>query len=129
MTGSVGGAGAADRIVVSGIEVFGNHGILARERRDGQRFIVDVVLELDTAPAAATDELSRTVDYGALTQRVHDVVAGDPVDLIETLAQRLADECLRLRPVDRVRITVHKPDAPLAVAFSDVAVTIERSRR
>lgn len=120
---------ATDRIVISGIEAFGHHGVLPSERRDGQRFIVDVALELDTAPAAATDELSRTVDYGELAQHIHDAVAGDPVALLETLAQRLADVCLRWPPVDRVHVTVHKPDAPLAVAFSDVAVTIERSRR
>ncbi len=119
----------ADRVSISGIEVFGHHGVLASERKDGQRFIVDAVLELDTAPAAATDELSRTVDYGDLAQRLHDAAATDPVALLETLAQRLADLCLGLAPVERVRITVHKPEAPLAVAFSDVAVTIERSRR
>ena len=118
-----------DRIEISGLEAFGHHGVLDEERRDGQRFLVDVVLELDTAPAAATDDLSRTVDYAHVAQRLHDVVAGDPVDLLETLAQRLADVCLESQPVARVRVTVHKPEAPLAVAFSDVAVTIERSRR
>ena len=118
-----------DRIEITGVEAFGRHGALPMERRDGQRFLVDAILEVDTAPAAATDDLSRTVDYADLAQRLHDVVAGDPVDLLETLAQRLADACLSLDAVARVRVTVHKPDAPLAVAFSDVAVTIERSRR
>jgi dihydroneopterin aldolase len=118
-----------DRIEIRGVEAYGHHGALPAERRDGQRFLVDVVLELDTTPAAATDDLSRTVDYADVAQRLHDVVTGDPVDLLETLAQRLADVCLGLAAVTRVRVTVHKPDAPLAVAFSDVAVTIERSRR
>ncbi len=120
---------APDRIAITGLEAFGRHGVLAGERRDGQIFVVDVVLELDTAPAAASDELSRTVDYAAVAQRIHDVVGGEPVALLETLAQRVASECLTLPPVERVRVTVHKPGAPLAVAFSDVAVTIERSRR
>jgi len=119
---------APDRIEITGIEAFGRHGVLPAERRDGQRFTVDVVLSLDTAPAAAADDLSRTVDYADLAQRLHDVVAGDPVDLIETLAHRLADLCLRFEPVVRVRVTVHKPQAPMPVPFDDVAVTIERSR-
>lgn len=117
-----------DHVEITGIEAFGRHGILDAERRDGQRFAVDVVLGLDTAAAAAADDLSRTVDYADVAQRLHDVVAGDPVDLLETLAQRLADVCLALEPVLRVRVTVHKPDAPMPVPFDDVAVTIERSR-
>jgi dihydroneopterin aldolase len=118
-----------DRIEIRGVEAYGRHGALPAERRDGQRFLVDVVLELDTAPAAAANDLSLSVDYADMAQRVHDVVAGEPVDLLETLAQRLADVCLSEAAVAGVRVTVHKPDAPLAVAFSDVAVTIERSRR
>jgi len=117
-----------DHVEITGTEPFGRHGILDAERRDGQRFAVDVVLGLDTAAAAAADDLSRTVDYADVAQRLHDVVAGDPVDLLETLAQRLADVCLALEPVLRVRVTVHKPDAPMPVPFDDVAVTIERSR-
>ena len=121
-------AGASDRIEIAGIEAFGRHGLLAAEQRDGQRFIVDVVLDVDTAAAAAADDLSRTVDYADVAQRLHDVVTGEAVGLLETLAQRLADVCLTLEPVRRVLVTVHKPDAPMPVPFDDVAVTIERSR-
>ena len=121
-------AAASDRIEITGIEAYGRHGLLAAERRDGQQFTVDVVLDVDTAAAAAADDLSRTVDYADVAQRLHDVVTGEPVGLLETLAQRLADVCLTLEPVVRVRVTVHKPDAPMPVPFDDVAVTIERSR-
>jgi 7,8-dihydroneopterin aldolase/epimerase/oxygenase len=117
-----------DTITISGIEALGHHGVLPHERADGQRFVVDLVLGLDTRPAAWSDDLSRTVDYGSLTQRVHDAVASDPVDLIETLAERVADLVLDVEPVRWVRVTVHKPEAPIPVAFADVAVTIERSR-
>ena len=120
---------ARDRIEITGVEAFGRHGVHAVERRDGQRFLVDVALGLDLAPAAATDDLTRTVDYGALSQGIHDAVATEPVALLETLAERIAGICLHLPRVEWVRVTVHKPDAALAVAFSDVAVTIERSRR
>ena len=119
---------ADDTITITGIEVYGHHGVLESERRDGQRFVVDLTLGLDTRPAAWSDDLSRTVDYGSLTQQVHDAVASDPVGLIETLAERVAGLVLNVEPVRWVRVTVHKPEAPIPVAFADVAVTIERSR-
>jgi len=117
-----------DRISLNGLEVFGHHGVLAHERAEGQRFVIDLVLHLDASAAAEGDRLELSVDYGAIAQRVHDAVAADPVDLLETVAVRVAQVCLSFERVERVEVTVHKPDAPLAVAFSDVAVTIERSR-
>jgi dihydroneopterin aldolase len=102
--------------------------VLAEERRDGQEFVVDATLHLDTAPAAATDDLAKTVDYAAVAQRLVAIITGDPVDLIETLAQRLADACLELPLVDAVDIVVHKPSAPIPLAFDDVTVSIHRTR-
>jgi 7,8-dihydroneopterin aldolase/epimerase/oxygenase len=119
---------ALDRVSITGIEAYGYHGVLPEERRDGQRFVVDIELNLDTRAAAQSDDLSRTVDYGSLTQQVHDAVASDPVDLIETLAERVAGLVLDGESVKWVRVTIHKPEAPIPVAFADVAVTIERSR-
>jgi dihydroneopterin aldolase len=117
-----------DRIVVRGITAHAHHGVYDWERERGQTFRVDAVLELDTAPAAAADDLDRTVNYAALAQQLHGVLTGEPVDLLETLAQRLADTCLADPLVDAVEITVHKPEADLGVPFDDVAVTIRRSR-
>ncbi len=117
-----------DRISLTGITGFGNHGALAPERELGQMFVVDVVLFLDLGPAGRSDELSRTVDYGHLAQRVHEAITSAPVDLIETLAERIASLCLGEALVDRVTVTVHKPQAPVPVTLTDVAVTIERSR-
>lgn len=117
----------SDRIVLTGLRALGHHGVLAAERRDGQEFVVDVEVGLDTRAAALSDDLSATVDYGALAQRLHDAIVSEPVDLIETLAQRLADVCLA-PPADWVKVTVHKPAAPIRVAFTDVSLTIHRSR-
>lgn len=117
-----------DRLTLRGIRAVGYHGVFEFERRDGQEFVVDVELGLDTRPAANGDDLSATVDYGALAQQLHDAIASDPVDLIETLAQRLADVCLSPEPVTWVEVTVHKPKAPIEVAFDDVSLTIHRSR-
>jgi dihydroneopterin aldolase len=117
-----------DRLALTGLRATGHHGVLEHERREGQEFVVDVVLSLDTRAAAAGDDLSATVHYGVLAERLHEAIATDPVDLIETLAQRLADLCLAEPRVHAVEVTVHKPNAPIRVAFADVSLTIQRSR-
>jgi 7,8-dihydroneopterin aldolase/epimerase/oxygenase len=118
----------SDQLAVRGIEIQAHHGVFDFERRDGQTFLIDLLLELDTRQAATADDLSRTVDYGALVTDVVAAAEKDPVDLIETLAQRIADVCLAFEQVATVRVTVHKPHAPIAATFSDVALTITRSR-
>jgi dihydroneopterin aldolase len=118
----------SDQLAVRGIEIYAHHGVFDFERRDGQVFVIDLVLGMDTAAAAATDDLTRTVHYGELVDSVRTAVENDPVDLIETLAQRIADVCLSHEQVDWVDVTVHKPNAPIAATFSDVALTIRRSR-
>lgn len=123
-----GGRDAQDTVALRGLKVFGRHGVFAHEREDGQIFVVDLALRLDTAPAAAGDDLSRTVHYGVVAEEVAAVVSGEPVDLIETLAQRIADTCLGHEAVQEVEVTVHKPDAPISVPFDDVTVTITRRR-
>jgi len=120
---------ADDRISLLGLRAFGRHGVLDHERRDGQEFVVDAVLWVDTRQAAATDDLLLTVDYGAVAGQLAAVVSGEPVALIETLADRLAATCLSAHEAVRaVEITVHKPHAPLVQSFGDVTVTIRRSR-
>ncbi|MDF9716263.1 dihydroneopterin aldolase [Nocardioides sp. ChNu-153] len=117
-----------DELAVLGIECFAHHGVFPDERRDGQRFVVDLVLGVDTRAAAASDDLHDTVDYGSLTMAVKAAVESDPVDLVERVAQRIADTCLSDERVEWTRVTLHKPDAPITATFSDVALTIERKR-
>jgi dihydroneopterin aldolase len=117
-----------DRISIVGLRVRGNHGVFTSERAAGQDFVVDAMLWLDTAPAAAADDLSLTADYGAITDRLAAIVAGEPVALIETLADRLVAACLTDQLVREAEVTVHKPDAPVQQQFDDIAVTIRRSR-
>ena len=121
--------GASDRIELTGLRVRGRHGVFDFERADGQDFVVDVALELDTRPAAASDELSDTVHYGELAGRLAEVIAGEPVNLIETLADRLAAVCLADTRVAAATVTVHKPQAPIPHEFADVAVTVRRERQ
>jgi dihydroneopterin aldolase len=118
----------SDRIMLTGLSVFGHHGVFDFERRDGQNFLVDVALELDTRTAAATDDVADTVHYGDLAAALAAVVAGEPVNLLETLVGRLADVCLADARVAAATVTVHKPQAPIPLSFSDVAVSVRRTR-
>lgn len=117
-----------DRVALRGLTARGHHGVFPEEREQGQTFVVDLVLGLDTRPAAAGDDLARTVHYGIVAEEVAGIVRGDPVNLIETLAERIAQACLKHDPVQEVEVTVHKPDAPITVPFDDVRVTINRRR-
>ena len=117
-----------DELAIHGIECFAHHGVFEFERREGQIFVVDLVLGLDTSSAARSGDLKDTVDYGTLVAAVKRAVESDPVDLIETVAQRIADVCVSDRRVEWARVTLHKPEAPIEATFRDVALTITRTR-
>lgn len=117
-----------DELSIRGLRCFAHHGVFDFERREGQEFVIDLTLGLDTRRAAETDDLHDTVDYGSLVASVKNAVERDPVDLIETLAQRISGLCLTDDQVQWVRVTVHKPDAPIEATFDDVALTITRQR-
>lgn len=130
----------ADRIALTGLKVRGNHGVFVHEKHDGQDFSCDVTLWLDFGAAAASDDLADTVDYGAVAQIAHDVIAGPARDLIETVAVEIAEKLLAVddtaaaaaaRPplLHAVEVTIHKPQAPIPLEFGDVAVTARRSRK
>lgn len=115
-----------DELAVTGIECYAHHGVFEFERTAGQRFVIDLTLGFDTAPAAASDDLQQTVDYGSLVSAVVAAVESEPVDLVETLADRIATLCLSRDRVEWARVTVHKPDAPIEATFADVTLTITR---
>lgn len=117
-----------DQIYLTGLTVFGRHGVFAHERENGQEFRVDVRLWLPLRDAAASDDVSDTVHYGELAEKVAAVVSGEPVNLIETLAERIADVALADPRVEHAQVTVHKPHAPIPLTFADVSVTVRRSR-
>ena len=118
----------SDVLVLRGLRARGNHGVLPEERRTGQVFVVDAVIHLDTSEAAAADDLTKTVDYADLAHRLVAIVGGEPVQLIESLADRLAACCLEDPRVARVELTVHKPEAPIGLDFDDVEMTVVRDR-
>lgn len=117
-----------DQVRLFGVSATGYHGVFEHERREGQTFVVDVVVHLDTRRAAARDDLAHTLDYGALAQQVVAVIEGPPADLIETVAERIAATVLADGAVSAVDVAVHKPQAPITVPFGDVVVAIRRDR-
>jgi dihydroneopterin aldolase len=117
-----------DTIILTGLRATAYHGVFDHEKRDGQEFLIDVTVHLDFSAAAAGDDLGQTVHYGILAEAVVSAVESDPVDLIETVAERIAAVALGYPAVQLVEVTLHKPSAPITVPFADVAVRIVRSR-
>ena len=117
-----------DEITLTGLRVFGRHGVFDFEREQGQHFIVDVRMHLSVVRAAETDDVTDTVHYGEVADRIVEIVGGEPVNLLETLATRIADDLLQDARLQRVSVTVHKPQAPIDAEFADVAVTVHRSQ-
>ncbi|ASD23286.1 dihydroneopterin aldolase [Cryobacterium sp. LW097] len=119
---------STDSITLTGLRITAHHGVFDFERENGQEFVIDVTVWLDFRAAASGDDLTRTIHYGELAEEVADAVRRDPVDLIETLAERIADVVLAHDAAERVQVTVHKPQAPIEIPFEDVSVQIERTR-
>jgi dihydroneopterin aldolase/2-amino-4-hydroxy-6-hydroxymethyldihydropteridine diphosphokinase len=118
-----------DQIVLKGISAKGHHGVLDFEKRDGQTFVVDVTMHVDLAPAGASDDLGDTVNYAEVAGDVVALIEGDPLDLIEALATRIADRVLARPLVEAVEVVVHKPEAPVGHPFTDVQVRVTRERQ
>lgn len=119
----------SDEITLSGVTAYGHHGVLEEEKRDGQQFVIDIGLGLDLTGAATTDDLRRTANYAEVAAVAVEVVQGPSYDLVEKVAGTIADRVLAGQPlVERVVVTVHKPQAPVGVPFGDVAVTVRRRR-
>lgn len=119
----------SDKIYLTGITGFGFHGVYSEERRQGQKFSVDLVLDLDLYPAGQSDELKDSTDYSVIAKVAHQELVGEPCNLIETVAERIASKILRdFDQIIKVKVTLHKPDAPVGIPLTDIAVEIERSR-
>lgn len=116
------------RIELRGLRAFGHHGCFEHERRDGQEFLVDLTIWVDFGPAAASDDLATTVDYGQLAERAVQIIQGPPRNLIETVVSEIADEVMADPRIQAVEAVVHKPSAPIPHAFADVRVVTRRER-
>ena len=118
-----------DKLILTGIEIFGYHGDLPEERKLGQKFLIDLELNLDLSVAGKSDKLSDTADYTKILELTEKVVGGKPKNLIEAVAEELAEKILQNFPnVESLKIILHKPNAPLKIKYLDVAVSIFRQR-
>lgn len=118
-----------DRITLTGVGVVGYHGVLDSEKQSGQPFFVDITMFTDFQRASESDDVENTVNYAEVAELIRDVITGDSLDLIETLAENIAQAVLARFPLEAVELTVHKPKAPIEVTFSDVSVTVFRERK
>ena len=117
-----------DRITLTGVTAYGFHGVLAEEKAQGQEFSVDLTLEVDLSRAAASDDLTHTVNYAEVAADAVALLQGPSQDLIETVTGAIADAVLARPLVEAVEVTLHKPHAPVGVPFTDVTVTLRRER-
>lgn len=116
-------------ITLTGLRIRGYHGVLDHERATGQTFVVDLVLDLDIGAAAASDDVTETVNYAEVAAVVESIISGEPVNLLETLATTVADAILTgFALISSVQVTVNKPQAPIPADFDNVAVTVMRER-
>jgi dihydroneopterin aldolase len=119
----------SDKMRIDGIEAMGYHGLYESERENGQPFIVDVELELDLSKAGKSDDLNDSIDYNDVATLIHNEIVGPPITLIEALAENISRKMLAAYPsVEKTKVTVHKPRAPISVPFGDVSITIKRER-
>jgi dihydroneopterin aldolase len=116
------------KIQIKGITAFGFHGVFEHEKINGQEFIVDVELSYNAASALVSDNIADAVDYGAVVNLVKKIIESTRRDLIEVLADDLAVQLLEISLVDKVKVTLHKPFAPVEVKVSDIAVIVEKSK-
>ncbi|MGO1460482.1 MAG: 2-amino-4-hydroxy-6-hydroxymethyldihydropteridine diphosphokinase [Flaviflexus sp.] len=119
------GGELSDRIALTGLKVRGFHGVFEHERENGQDFIIDVVLHTSMHRTPYGDDLAQTINYAEVADKVVEIVSGEPLNLIETLAERIADAALQFGAL-AADVTVHKPQAPIEHSFADVDVTVRR---
>jgi dihydroneopterin aldolase len=119
------------KIAITGLRVFAHHGVFDFERQNGQDFYIDAAIWVDGDKAAFTDDLNNTAHYGDLAKGLVELTKNDPVDLLETLAQRLLDYALNFGGgrVLKAKITVHKPGAPIPYEFEDVSITVKAKKQ
>lgn len=115
-----------DELRITGIQAKGFHGLFDFEQREGQIFLVDLLVPLDLSKPGKTDSIADTVDYGAVTARVKELIESGPYLLIERLAEVIATTLKEEFGLSHIEVTVHKPDAPVGVKVSDISVTIRR---
>jgi dihydroneopterin aldolase len=119
----------SDRIFINGLSLHAYHGVMAHEAKVGQSFALDLVVEVDLEDAARSDKVADTVSYDQIVDAASRAFCAQRYRLVEAAAGAVADAVLAQFPrIKTVRVTVHKPHAPIAATFRDLGVEITRSR-
>jgi dihydroneopterin aldolase len=120
----------SDTIFINGLVIHAHHGVMKHETKVGQRFAIDLLLTIDLKSASRSDKLADTIDYAAIVDTASRAFSSRNFKLVEAAAGAVADAVLKeFSRVRSVRVTIHKPHAPISAIFNDVGVTIERSRQ
>ncbi|ATH95560.1 dihydroneopterin aldolase [Bacillus glycinifermentans] len=118
-----------DKVYVEGMEFYGYHGVFEEENKLGQRFRVDLTAHLDLSEAGKTDRIDATINYAELYKLCKEVVEGEPVNLVETLAETIAGRVLKqFQTVQECTVKVIKPDPPIPGHYKSVAIEMTRKR-
>lgn len=119
-----------DKIIMENMAFYGYHGVLPEEKALGQKFFADVSLYLPLKRAGETDDLNFTVNYGKVYETIREIVTSERFDLLEALAERICSTILSSYPaVQRIKIRIKKPEAPVSAIFDYFGVEIERERQ
>ena len=120
----------SDTIFINGLVIHAHHGVMKHETKVGQRFAIDLLLTIDLKNASRSDKLADTIDYAAIVDTASRAFTARNFKLVEAAAGAVGDAVLKeYAQVTSVRVTIHKPHAPISAIFTDVGVTIERSRQ
>jgi len=119
---------AEDKIKITGIKTFGFHGVFENEKKTGQEFLVDIEYKYETKDAIENDEINLAIDYGAVISQVKSMVETGSKNLIETVAEEIAQQLLRNFKINWVKVVLHKPHAPVEISFKDISIVVERSK-
>lgn len=119
----------SDQIILKGIRLYGYHGVNPEEKQFGQPYIVDLAADLNLTQPGSSDQLDDTVSYTRMYRIAQSVIAGESRNLLEALAQTLADRLLSELPIAAIKVTVKKPNPPIqGSSIQYAAVTIHRRR-
>lgn len=118
-----------DKIIIKDLKLYAYHGVNPEEKVEGQNFIIDIICKIDLKKPCQTDDVNDTVSYAQVIKLVKKVFTAEKYDLLEKVAQVVADAILdSFEQIKKVEITLKKPEAPIKAEFGYVAVEIERER-
>lgn len=119
----------SDKIIMKGMQFYGRHGVFPEEKAMGQKFIIDLKMSLDLSKAGTTDDLAHTPNYADIYADVKNITTQKNFNLIEALAEEIADHILAHYPIEKIKVKVKKPHAPISGIFEYMGCEIQRKKK